>query len=203
MTSEFFITSMIVILIPGTGVLYTLAWALGHGFRASVIATLGGTLGIIPHILAATLGLAALMQTSAMAFSVVKYLGVAYLLYMAWGTLRETGALSVCEQKGDRNTIKIIVEGIFINMFNPKLSIFFLSFLPQFIPAGTNHPVVKMAFLGGIFMALTFIVFVIYGAFASAARAHILTKPKVMVWLRRIFATTFGLLSLKLAFSDR
>ena len=203
MSTDFFITSMIVILIPGAGVLYTLAWALGRGFRTSVIATIGGTLGIIPHILAATLGLAALMQTSAVAFGVIKYLGVAYLLYMAWGTLRETGALSVSEQSGDQKTFKIITEGILINLFNPKLSIFFLSFLPQFIPANASQPAATMVFLGAIFMLLTFIVFVIYGAFASAARAHILTKPKVMVWLRRIFATTFGLLSLKLAFSDR
>lgn len=203
MSFEFLLTSMIVILLPGTGVIYTLAWGLGQGMRASILAAFGCTLGIIPHIAASIAGLAALLHTSAIAFQAVKYLGVVYLLYMAWSILREKGALEVSERKSAAPAARIILNGILLNILNPKLSLFFLAFLPQFIPAGEAAPTLIMLQLAAVFMLLTFIVFVFYGTFASLVRVHIITKPGILLWLRRSFAGAFTLLGLKLAFSER
>ncbi len=203
MSVEFFITSMVIILLPGTGVLYTLAWGLGKGFKASFVAAFGCTLGILPHMTASAIGLAALLHTSATAFQVIKFLGVAYLIYMAWSTLREKGALNVSENHSEAKSSKIITNGFLLNILNPKLSIFFLAFLPQFVPPGAASPTLSMLALGAIFMMLTFIVFVGYGAFASATRTYVISKPKVMVWMRRLFAGAFGVIGLKLALSEQ
>jgi threonine/homoserine/homoserine lactone efflux protein len=203
MSIEYLVTSMIVILLPGTGVLYTLAIGLGQGLRPSVVAAFGCTLGIVPHMLASIVGLAAILHASAVAFQTVKYLGVAYLLYMAWSILREGGALQVSGERTGTSAKRIVVNGIFLNLLNPKLSLFFLAFLPQFVPAQSPHPTMQMTGLALVFMALTFVVFIGYGSFASLARDRVLSRPAVMRWLRRSFAASFGLLGLKLALSDR
>src|SRR5262249_18162155 len=161
MTIEFLITSLIVIVSPGTGVLYTLAAGLSRGSRASIVAAFGCTLGIVPHMAAAVLGLAALLHTSALAFHTLKYAGVAYLLYMAWQTLKEQGTLRVDTANSPRSNAKVIVQAILINILNPKLSIFFFAFLPQFVDAHEAHPLPRMLELSGVFMALTFVVFVL------------------------------------------
>ena len=203
MSPEFLLTAIVVILLPGTGVLYTLAYGLGRGWRASVLAAFGCTLGILPHIGASIAGLAALLHTSAMAFQVVKYLGVAYLLYMAWSILREGGALQVSERTAAISPGKIVVNGLLLNVLNPKLSLFFLAFLPQFVPATAANATASMLLLAAVFMLLTFVVFVGYGAFASATRRYVISRPGVMRWLRRGFAGAFGLLGLRLALAER
>ena len=203
MTLDYFVTSIIVILLPGTGVLYTLAFGLGKGWHASVLAAFGCTLGILPHIAASIVGLAALLHTSALAFQVIKYLGVAYLLYMAWSVLREGGALQVSARDASVPALKIVANGFVLNILNPKLSLFFLAFLPQFVPADVSHATSYMLGLAAIFMVLTFIVFVGYGAFASATRHYVISRPRVMRWFRRGFAAAFGALGLRLALQDR
>jgi len=203
MSPEFLLTSMVVILVPGTGVLYTLAFGLGRGWRASVLAAFGCTLGILPHIAASIAGLAALLHTSALAFQIVKYLGVAYLLYMAWGMLRDGGTLQVSETRAAVPAARIVANGFLLNILNPKLSLFFLAFLPQFVPASAGRAAAAMLPLAAVFMALTFVVFVGYGAFASATRRYVVSRPAVMRWLRRGFAGAFGLLGLRLALADR
>ena len=203
MSLEFLLTSIVVILLPGTGVLYTLAFGLSRGWRASVLAALGCTLGILPHIAASIAGLAALLHTSALAFQVVKYLGVAYLFYMAWCVVRDGSSLQVSENTAPLPASKIILNGFLLNILNPKLSLFFLAFLPQFVPAGTSNATGYMLGLAASFMLLTFIVFVGYGGFASATRRYVISKPRVMLWLRRGFAGAFGALGLRLALSER
>ncbi|WP_420348124.1 LysE family translocator [Pelagibius sp.] len=203
MSAEYLLTSIVVILLPGTGVIYTLAYGLSKGWQASILAAFGCTLGILPHIAASIAGLAALLHTSALAFQIVKYLGVAYLLYMAWGILREGGSLEVSERSASVSGIKVIVNGFLLNILNPKLSLFFLAFLPQFVPAAAPNATASMLVLAATFMALTFIVFVGYGAFASATRRYVISKPRVMLWLRRGFAGAFGLLGLRLALAER
>lgn len=203
MTPEFLLTSMVVILLPGTGVIYTLAFGLSRGWRASVLAALGCTFGIVPHIAASIVGLAALLHASALAFQIVKYLGVAYLFYMAWGVLREGGPLEVQGRETSTSPARIVFNGFALNILNPKLSLFFLAFLPQFVPAATPNPTAMMLGLAVVFMGLTFVVFVGYGAFASATRQYVVTRPRVMQWLRRGFAGAFGLLGLRLALADR
>ena len=203
MSIEFLITSLVVVVSPGTGVLFTLAAGLSRGSRASVVAAFGCTLGIVPHMAAAVLGLAALLHTSALAFQTLKYLGVAYLLYMAWKTLREQGALQVEKETGPRSTAQVIVSAVLINILNPKLSIFFLAFLPQFVSADEPHPLSQMLELSAVFMLLTFAVFVGYGMFAAAVRSHIISRPRVLMWMRRSFAGAFAALGVKLALTDR
>jgi threonine/homoserine/homoserine lactone efflux protein len=200
---EFLVTSFIVIVSPGTGVLYTLAAGLSRGFRASIVAAFGCTLGIVPHMAAAIVGLAGLLHTSALAFQIFKYLGVAYLLYMAWSTLREDGALRVEKQVGARSAVQITVSAILINILNPKLSIFFLAFLPQFMSAGDPDPLARMLELSAVFMLMTFVVFMGYGLFAASVRDHVLSRPRILTWMRRGFAGAFAALGAKLAFADR
>jgi threonine/homoserine/homoserine lactone efflux protein len=199
---EFLLTSFIIVASPGTGVLYTLATGLARGPRASVVAAFGCTLGIVPHMAAAIVGLAALLHTSALAFQIFKYIGVAYLLYMAWDALREQGALSVDKNVAPRSNLRITVTAILINILNPKLSIFFLAFLPQFVSADEAQPLARMLLLSGVFMLMTFVVFAIYGLFAAAVRDHIISRPRILTWMRRTFAGAFVLLGAKLAASD-
>jgi threonine/homoserine/homoserine lactone efflux protein len=203
MSLAFLITSLIVVASPGTGVLYTLASALTRGGRASIAAAFGCTLGIVPHMLAAMLGLAAILHTSALAFAALKWLGVLYLLYMAWGCLRETGALAIDERQSPRSLARVIVTGILVNILNPKLSIFFFAFLPQFIEANEAHVLARMLELSSAFMAMTFAVFVLYGLFAAAVREKVVSRPVVMTWMRRAFACGFAGLGARLAFADR
>jgi threonine/homoserine/homoserine lactone efflux protein len=200
---EFLLTSLIVIVSPGTGVLYTLAAGLSRGSRASVVAAFGCTLGIVPHMAAAIMGLAALLHASALAFQTLKYLGVAYLLYMAWNALRERGALRVEREVGARSAVQVTVNAILINILNPKLSIFFLAFLPQFVSADEAQPVARMLKLSAVFMLLTFVVFVGYGLFAASIRTHIISRPRVLTWMRRTFAAAFVALGAKLALAER
>jgi threonine/homoserine/homoserine lactone efflux protein len=200
---DFLITSLIVVVSPGTGVLYTLAADLSRGSRASVVAAFGCTLAIVPHMAAAIMGLAAILHTSALAFQTLKYLGVAYLLYMAWNALREQGALKVEKEFGTRSATQVIVSAILINILNPKLSIFFFAFLPQFVSANEPRPLSRMFELSATFMLLTFAVFVGYGLFAASIRKHVISRPRVLTWMRRTFAGAFVALGAKLALTDR
>jgi threonine/homoserine/homoserine lactone efflux protein len=203
MSMEFFVTTLIVVVSPGVGALYTIAAGLGRGGRASLWAALGCTLGILPHMLAAITGLAAILHASALAFEIIKYAGVAYLLWMAWSTLRETGALSVEAEREPKSVGKVITESILINILNPKLSIFFFAFLPQFVPGDAPHAVLRMLELSGVFMLMTFVVFALYGLFAAAIRGHVVSRPAIMTWMRRSFAAAFVALGARLALTER
>jgi threonine/homoserine/homoserine lactone efflux protein len=200
---DFLLTSLIVVVSPGTGVLYTLAAGLSRGARASVVAAFGCTLGIVPHMAAAVTGLAALLHTSGLAFQTLKYLGVAYLLYMAWSTLNEQGALRVEKEIAPRSARQVIIAAILINILNPKLSIFFFAFLPQFISADEPYPLARMLEMSAIFMLITFVVFVGYGMFAASIRSHVISRPRVLTWMRRTFAAAFVGLGAKLALAER
>ena len=199
MSPEFLLTSLVVVLMPGTGVIYTLAIGLGRGFRESIAAAFGCTLGILPAAVASIVGLAALLHTSALAFQVIKYLGVAYLFYMAWKTLRDSSSLDVSEDRRKTGLARIAVDGALLNVLNPKLSLFFLAFLPQFVSTDTANASGALVSLALIFMVMTFAVFVIYGAFASYARDYVIQRPKVLQWIKRSFAAVFGALGVKLA----
>lgn len=203
MSIEFLITTLIVVISPGAGAIYTIATGLGRGGRASLWAALFCTFGIVPHMLAAITGLAAVLHTSALAFDIIKYLGVAYLLYMAWSTLRETGGLSVEARQEKKRLGAMAAEVMLINLLNPKLSIFFFAFLPQFVPTGTPNAVMRMLELSGVFMAMTFVVFALYGLFAAAIRGQVMSRPAVLTWMRRSFAAAFVMLGAKLALTQR
>ena len=203
MSVDFLLTSLIVVASPGIGVLFTLAAGLSRGPRASLVAAFGCTLGILPHMAAAIMGLAALLHASALAFQTLKYLGVAYLLYMAWNALQERGALKVEREVGPRSAAQVVTSAILVNILNPKLSIFFFAFLPQFVNAHEPHPLSRMLELSAVFMLLTFVVFVGYGLFAAAIRSHVISRPRVLLWMRRTFAGAFVALGVKLALAER
>jgi threonine/homoserine/homoserine lactone efflux protein len=200
---DFLVTSLIVVVSPGIGVLYTLAAGLSRGSRASVIAAFGCTLGIVPHMLAAIVGLAAVIQASALAFQTVKFLGVAYLLYLAWSTLRQHGAFKVESDVAPQSALRVIAAAIAVNFLNPKLSIFFFAFLPQFVGTNEPNPVAHMLLLSAVFMGLTFLVFALYGLVAAMAREHILARTRVVTWMRRAFAGAFVALAARLALAQR
>ncbi|WP_330227974.1 LysE family translocator [Nocardia sp. NBC_00508] len=201
MSIEFVLTTLVIVATPGTGVLFTLAAGLSRGARASVIAAFGCTLGIVPHMVAAITGLAAVLNASAVAFQTLKYLGVAYLLYMAWSTFRDKGALAVPEQTGHAapSARTVITSAVLLNILNPKLTIFFFAFLPQFVPSGAPNALARMLELSGIFMFATFVVFAIYGACAAAVRNQVISRPAVVTWMRRAFGASFLALAGRLA----
>lgn len=201
MTIEFFLTSLVIILLPGTGVLYTISIGINQGFKSSFAAAFGCTLGILPAAMASIIGLAALFHTSSIAFQAIKYLGVAYLFFMAWNTLRDHGVLNLTEQNNEPAYLSVIVKGMLLNVLNPKISLFFLAFLPQFVSIGSEAAVLHLTLLALLFMILTFIVFIGYGACASLARDYVVSRPSVLLGLKRAFAGAFGLLALKLAFT--
>lgn len=204
MSVEFLLTALIVVLIPGAGALYTMAAGMTRGVRASLVAAVGCTLGIVPHLLAAITGLAAVLYASSVAFGVLRWLGVAYLLVMAVGMLRGSDGLDVStSDSAPRSAWRVIVRGVLVNVLNPKLSIFFFAFLPQFVSPSEPHAVLHMTGLSLVFMAMTLAVFAGYGVFAASIRRHVIGRPRVLTWLRRTFAGAFVALGARLAFADR
>jgi threonine/homoserine/homoserine lactone efflux protein len=201
-SAEFLVTSLVVVLIPGTGVIYTVSTGLTQGRAASVYAALGCTAGIVPHLLASTLGLAAVMHTSALAFQGLRYAGVAYLFYLAYGTWRDKSAFAMDGSQPKARALALVSKAFLLNILNPKLTIFFLAFLPQFIEPGSPHPLAQLLLLSAVFMAMTFVVFVIYGVAAHAFRRLVIESARVQRWLRYGFAAAFAGLGAKLAASE-
>jgi threonine/homoserine/homoserine lactone efflux protein len=202
-STEFLITSLILVITPGPGVLYTLTAGISRGQRASVIAAIGCTVGIVPHLAAAIFGVAALLYASAMAFQALKLLGVIYLLYMAWVTIRDRSGFTIETENTGASDREVIQSAILVNALNPKLAIFFFAFLPQFVHADDPQFLTRMLGLSGVFMALTLVVFVVYGILAAALRLQIVSRPRAVAWLRRSFAAAFVALGLRLAVAER
>lgn len=203
MSIAFLLTTLVVVATPGTGAVFSIAAGLSRGTKAGIVAAFGCTLGVIPHMVAAITGLAAILNASAIAFQTIKWLGVAYLLYLAWKTFRDKSLIDVDAETAPASFWSVIRTAILINLLNPKLTIFFFAFLPQFVPAGEVNGTWHMVGLSLVFMALTFIVFALYGVFAATMRNQVITRPKVMAWLRRTFAATYVLLAGRLALETR
>ncbi|MCW8890488.1 MAG: LysE family translocator [Sedimenticola sp.] len=202
-TTEFLITSLIIVMLPGTGVIYTISTGLFVGHRASLAAAVGCTFGALPHLLVSILGLSAILHLSAMAFQVLKYLGALYLLYVAWSMWRDSGHLAIDKQRCRVGFLNIAVKGFLINILNPKLSLFFIAFLPQFVPMGSTTPIVDLSLLSAIFMLITLVVFMAYGLFAGTVRDYVIHSPRVVAHLQRSFAVAFAALGAKLAMAER
>ena len=203
MTPEFMLTTLIVVASPGAGALFTIAAGIARGWRASLVAAFACTLGIVPHVIAAVTGLAAIMHASALAFSIVKWFGVVYLLYLAWKTFRDQSMFDVETGSTQTSTLRVIGSGVLVNTLNPKLTIFFFAFLPQFVAPGTADAVASMIWLSAIFMAVTLVVFSVYGVFAAALRRQVISRPRVVSWIRRSFGATYLVLAGRLAMQSR
>jgi threonine/homoserine/homoserine lactone efflux protein len=202
-STGFLLTSLIVVLIPGAGVIYTVSTGLFRGRRASIVAAFGCTAGIIPHLLASMLGLSFILHMSEVVFQWIKFAGAGYLLYLAWAMWRETGALTFDSAPSQNNPRQIVMKAVVINILNPKLTLFFFAFLPLFIPPNTSSPVAAMVMLSAVFMAITLIIFVLYGVLASGVRQYVIHSPRLIAWLRRSFAVAFAALGVKLAMTER
>ncbi|HKJ28088.1 MAG TPA: LysE family translocator [Anaerolineales bacterium] len=203
LTPEFLLTSLVVVLVPGTGVIYTVTTGLTLKWKASLAAAFGCTLGIVPHILASILGLSAIMNMSAQVFSVLKFAGAAYLLYLAWQMWREAGHLRIDEKTKETGIFKIITKAVAINLLNPKLTIFFFTFLPLFVSDASSTPTAEMLLLSAVFMALTFAVFALYGILASSVRTYLLNSSKAVKRIQQTFAVILAGFAVKLAFSEQ
>lgn len=203
LSMEFLITSLVVVVVPGTGVIYTVSTGLFKGGQASIAAAAGCTAGIVPHLLASVLGLSAIIHMSALAFQVVKYAGAAYLLYLAWSMWRDKGVLEFGDIGSRKGLWQIAVKGVLINILNPKLSIFFLAFLPLFVTTGATSPIAQMLLMSAVFMGMTLVIFILYGISANSVRGYIAKSPKWIVRLQRSFALVFAVLSIKLAMTER
>jgi len=199
MSLAFWITSLVIVATPGTGALLTIAAGIARGRRASLVAAVGCTLGIVPHLIAAITGAAALLHASGVAFQVLKVLGVLYLLYMAWATWCDRGALTISTDAAPRSSRQVIASAVLVNLLNPKLTIFFFAFLPQFVPAGSSGALAHLLALSAIFMAMTFVVFAVYGIFAAGMRTHLIERPRIIAKVRQVFALSFVALGARLA----
>ena len=202
---EFLLTSLVVVVVPGTGVVYTVSTGLLHGRRASLFASLGCALGILPHLAATTLGLAAVLHTSALAFQLLKVAGALYLLYMAVLTWRDRSAFTISANTAATGTSHAghALRAVLLNILNPKLTIFFLAYLPQFIDPARGQPLLQTLVLGAVFMAMTLAVFVVYGLTAHAFRQHVIGSARLQQGLRVGFSAGFAALGARLALSER
>lgn len=203
LSTEFLLTSLIVVLMPGTGVIYTISTGLFFGPRASIAAAAGCTAGILPHLIASILGLSAILHMSGLTFQVLKYAGSAYLLYLAWSMWRETGSFRFDAPPNEKNLVGVAIKGILINILNPKLSIFFFAFLPLFLKEEGSSPLQQMLLLSAVFMAMTLVVFVLYGLLAGSVRRTFMRSARLQIWLQRSFAAIFASLAAKLAVSEQ
>lgn len=189
MTWEFWLTSIVVTATPGTGALFTVAAGLSRGARAGLVAAVGCTLGIMPHMVLALSGAATVMAASPVAFGVVKWLGVAYLLYMAWGTWRQSGVLASPSDNDKTDAqptaLRTIGSAVLVNLLNPKLTVFFFVFLPMFVDPSEPGAFVRMAALGAVFMGITVAKFAVYGLCAAWFRRYVIGRLAVMRWINR------------------
>jgi len=200
---EFLLASLVVVLIPGTGVIYTITTGLTLKWRASIAAAIGCTLGIVPHILASILGLSALLDMSAQVFSALKIAGAIYLLYLAWNMWREAGTLEINKKSTEASPAQIVIKAIAINLLNPKLTIFFFAFLPLFVSKDSSSPTMEMIMLSIVFMGMTFFIFALYGILASGISAYLINSSKAVKRLQRAFAVVLATFAVKLALSEK
>jgi threonine/homoserine/homoserine lactone efflux protein len=200
---EFLLASIIVVLVPGTGAVYTISTGLSQNWKASIAAAVGCTLGIIPHIIACILGLSAILNMSAQVFSVIKFAGAGYLLYLAWKMWKDAGKLNISSNSMETTPSKIILKAIGLNLLNPKLTIFFLSFLPLFISKNSISPMVEMVSLSFMFMFITLVIFLAYGLLASAISSSIKKSASLMKRTQRFFAIVLAGFAIKLVFTDK
>lgn len=203
MTIVFLMTSLVIVAMPGPGAIYTIAAGLQRGRRASLVAAFGCTLGIVPHVVAAITGLAAVLYASAVAFQTIKYAGVAYLLFLAWQSWRDKTPPEVHNTEAPPSAGRVISQAVLINLLNPKLTIFFFVFLPQFVHPNEPYALQHMLVLSGVFMIFTLLVFAAYGIFAAALRRRVLGRPPLMTMIRRLFAGSYLALAGRLALPER
>jgi threonine/homoserine/homoserine lactone efflux protein len=200
---EFLLASLVVVLVPGTGVVYTITTGLTLKWRAGIFAAIGCTLGIVPHILASIFGLSALLNMSAQVFSMLKWAGAIYLLYLAWNMWREAGTLEINKRNNETSAAQIIIKAITINLLNPKLTLFFFAFLPLFVSKNSPSPIVEMIVLSAVFMGITVLVFAVYGILASGVSKYLINSSKAVKRIQQACALILAAFAVRLALSEK
>jgi threonine/homoserine/homoserine lactone efflux protein len=184
-----FVTGAVIILvIPGPAVMYVVSRSIGHGRTAGLVSVLGIVVGTLSHVVAATLGLSALLASSALAFQVVKYIGAAYLVCLGIRTLRRTDADFVNAANDDTRLTHIFAQGVLVNLLNPKTALFFLAFLPQFVDPSRGHATLQIFELGVLFALMGWFSDSIWALAAGAVADHF----RRSVRLRRAQRTLSG-----------
>lgn len=199
---SFILTSLVVILIPGTGVIYTVSTGLSSNRKYCIVAAIGCTLGIIPHLIASILGISAIMHTSATIFKVVKYIGVIYLVYLGYGLIKSRDMIVLDEKREKVHSLRIIGKGVLLNLLNPKLTLFFLSFIPQYLVPSKYGYTTQMIILSLIFMGMTLLVFILYGVLANSFKHFIKNSRRVTERIQQSFGLIMIGFAAKLAISD-
>ena len=199
----FFVTSWILIVTPGPDMLYVITRGVTQGRAAGILSAMGVTLGLLVHTLFAALGLAVLLQTSAVAFSIVKYAGVVYLVYLGVKAIKEKSRFTPGEQKQFANFRTIFLQGTLSNVLNPKVALFFLAFLPQFVDPEHGQVPLQMVVLGIVFAVFGFIFLVTLGYFSGGIGYWLFSRPFIADKLRWLTGTVLIGLGVRLAFAKR
>ena len=202
MSLEFLAVSMFLAMIPGTGVIFTLACSMAHGLRGAVWGAVAGAVGVIPHLLAASIGLSTLLIAFPLAYDGLRILGGCYLIWLAcqaWRQRHDSFDVGGVQTSGSG----IVLKGAMINLLNPKLTLFFVSFLPQFVPAQDPAPGLTMGLMGLVLVVQTFVVFFGYGAAAAWLGGTIRARPRIMQRVHESVAVVFAGLGLRVILGAR
>ncbi len=200
---SFFATAVLLAYAPGPDIVFVLAQSAVYGAKAGLATTCGLMTGLCVHTALVTAGVAALIQASPTAFLLLKAAGALYLLYLAWLSWRAGAMRADGVKPAFPGCLALYRRGIFMNVTNPKVSIFFLAFLPQFVRPGAGDELAQLLGLSATFMLMTFVIFAIYGLLAHAFRKAVVESQQVQAWLRRGFAASFAGLGANLALADR
>ncbi|RXI44654.1 threonine transporter RhtB [Malaciobacter mytili] len=200
----FIVASLLLCIAPGPDNIYVLTQGMTKSKKAAIITTLGLCTGLIIHTGAAAFGISMIFKTSQLAFNIVKYIGAAYLLYIAYQAFKYRNEPLDLTIKASKKDLKALyIKGFFMNVLNPKVSIFFLAFLPQFVSVENGNIPMQMILLGVIFMILTIIVFSIIGIAGNLLSSKLLQKPNIIKYMNIMTSFVLVSLGLKLAFSER
>lgn len=187
---------------PGPDNIFVLTQGIARGRKPAIVTALGMCSGISVHTTAAAFGLSAVFYSSAVAFNVVKYAGAAYLLYLAWKTLAEQSTITLSNADG-RATVALFKRGFIMNVLNPKVAMFFLAFLPQFVTPDTEFFALQMLLLGLIFMVQAVLIFCLIGFFSGSIGNFILARPRIAKYFDWLTAGVFASLGVRLALTER
>lgn len=175
----FIAASAALTLLPGPDILFVITQSISQGKKAGIVTASGLCTGVLAHTTAAALGISALVYKSALAFEIVKYAGAAYLLYLAWKALKESEELVSSAPVRETDAFALYRRGIFMNVLNPKVALFFLAFLPQFVNIDSGNVPMQMIFLGIIFMVQAWLIFSAISVFAGTIGEKIIQKPRI------------------------
>ncbi|KMM38057.1 LysE family translocator [Guptibacillus hwajinpoensis] len=200
---SFFGAAVLLTLMPGPDNLFVLAQSISQNKQAGIATSLGLCSGLLVHITAAAVGISALLYQSSLAFSIVKYLGAAYLLYMAYQAFRERGATSTINNQQSRSYSSLYRKGIVMNILNPKVSLFFLALLPQFIDQNAGYPALQMVLLGGIFIIQALLIFSGISLFAGKLSTIVSRNEKASRRINLLKGTLLAVIGIQIAFSEK